>query len=530
MGCRAWHVGNRVIILMASDPRLNGAQGFLDGFQTPLNIINTIDERKYRQEDRAERKRLAKKQEGRADTLYEQSQEDRTKNNEYQETLRGRETELYSEGKIDREQARVDAETQRERSKYEFEQKQLLFPLEQRLAKMRLSGQYTENQIADANLKLLKQQEKTEKASGLVRQAMALSDAGDLEGAIKAYEQLGSEYKMDVEGMAKNGGKREAEVMTKIVAGELAIDSDEGRWLAKEVLTPTMVMSGRDTDRYEVAGLRESRPGKYAVELRDNETGEFVPATFAMTSDDTDLITEVSQDDLMTAVQTRIQLASHVQELTKQQLNRKLKGEAARLGIETKDKKPLSVAQQKWDDELANRDKNEFLATYEDKPELKAIAAKVIEREGYDPKSTASTVEQIDRMALKSGIHVQAAAEQYYNDQELQQIQVKEVANMTKRYPMMDEKAALKVVEMIAKDGKSEQEALKRVLDPILRKKARAMTKDEVPLTQDYGWQEGGQSGYNASTSKAKKTFEETLNSLRKEAGLITEDSDEKDQ
>lgn len=296
-----------------ADPNLNIARGLLDGFNAGLDGLDRLDARKRQQQ-------LDLKN----DMLFRQSQSDR-------ETRLARESRQTGQNNKLFDQSQEDRAHNIERRGVLEAQEDALMPLQLQAQKLQLSTAETQQRIAQ-------QQAKNQEVTAIWNEASTLFDGGEYGRAETAMAKL-ADYGYDVEGMSTGAAQEATDIADRFVSGEIEYGSPELKKLASWVLTPSLVQSGRDPERFSVGGIvpsgRTDENGQmtFMVTLDDKQAGEPRPATLNRTNageegSDTDPVIEVSASDLMAATQQFIKASTAATQTRMRAIGASLAGKA----------------------------------------------------------------------------------------------------------------------------------------------------------------------------------------------------------
>jgi len=447
-------------------PTANMATGFVGGVSSGLELLDRLDARKRRQE-------LQK----RDDMLFDQSQQDRMQGLEDAETQRARQEQQF-------QQQQEELEYQRERRKINDEHQDAMLPLERQAAQTRLATAQTQQRIA-------KQKIKSQEAMSIWNQASVLFEGQEFEAAEAKIAELAN-YGYDVEDITTGNAQEASDYVEKFLMGELEYNSPEVKQLAKWVLTPSLVQSGRDPERFEIAGIMptgktdQNGDPTFAVSMNDKSDGTVKPVTLNMTNaeddpDSKDPILEISAKDLMAATSGYISASQAGSEVHLRAIGQSFATEAYR-------RQTMSPAQTKEDEKLqAEIDKikaqtdqirsetsgaatsgsgsnqalqNLFLNTYDGDPRMQNIAKLLQESEGFNFETGIKTMSEIKAMAnekkyrkanLGAGELYQVYAERKSIEREVINLTGEKTSNFINQYPDLKESDKKYISDRISK-------------------------------------------------------------------------------
>ena len=267
--------------------------GLMNGIQTGQQIIDTRDASEKRKRDEALTLELYQQQQ--SDRLRAQKIEDESlafARSDHERQVKRQETiDLQTADQLAKDNAYKERQLRLQ---------ELTASQQARLNNARADNNLTQQQVAQMELDAMKQNELAKEAQRLGGQASELFKQGNIEQGLAVYSELdalGFGTKDVIDG--KYTTMEAEDVIGKVLSGEKSIEDPDFRKLASKLMMPSFLASGRDPEKYEPAGLRESRPGFFAVELKDKETGKLVPATDRRSPHADDPIIEISKEELM---------------------------------------------------------------------------------------------------------------------------------------------------------------------------------------------------------------------------------------
>lgn len=473
---------------------MNFAQSALQGFGSTLSILDRIDARRARSEQNQINAAAAEKQDERNDLLFSQSQADRASRLAREEILTGRQdtaydqslsdntlareqqATLFDQAQEDRTDRRADQATERA---YQAEQRAYqkeLQPLQIKAERARISNQYSQSQLNDIQLAEAKQTQQANAAAAIYRESIAQLETGDTAGAYKTAQQL-NDYGFDVDSLTDDTVNRATDITSKLVAGELDLDSDDAKWLAQQVLTPSLVQSGRDPERYKIDTIRPSTAGRFSVGMKDTKTGKTVPATLGQSSEQSDVLSEISIDDLVAASSQYISTAKTIAGMNPEKataLSNRLNSVGARLGARSTEK-PLSAANRRENrlaqearDEQARQPVNDFIDSYSQSPDKQAIALLLSNSEGFDLARAPGDIEQIASTIDDIG-SPQAAVQAFFNARDIKEQEPVIAQQLRDRFPILNDEEAVKAAQRLG-SGKWQLEDVERRADRLQKR------------------------------------------------------------
>lgn len=460
-------------------------QGLLGGFESGQRIVGNIDNRKRQiKNDQMAMDQLANDRQ-RNELLFKQGQEDR---------------EFAKEDRL-RQLARLDdadaiAAEQRSTSNAMDERRLQLAELsaeqQRRVSNAQLSNTMTQQQIGQLELSQITQNNKAKEAMGIASQAQEMFKQGNLKQGLALYSELdkyglGTKQIMDGEYSAQEA----EDVVSGLLSGDTSLDKPEAKTLMKTLLQPSFLASGRDPEKFEATGIRESRPGFFAIEITNKETGEIVPATDLQTAEGGDPITEVSQESLMQTATTWLGMA---REIEGGQRAMKAQQQIAGLQARMLSDRTSGKGNSRSNDEDTSLPQNQqaFIELQETESD-QALAKFLIAKDGYTENITTK-MRRVKELRDEEGGTIAEALKSYEEEFQIDAVVAKRVMNLVNRG--VDEKAAERLERRLI-DQDIGREQYEREVTKLVNKTNGNKVQD-VPVEQISG-------GVTASSQEGRR-------------------------
>lgn len=471
---------------------LNVASGIQQGFGSVLDIATRIDAKRRTQTlARQADQRFANEME-----LHEESRADRAL--------------ARSQNAEDREYQAGQREYQQDLQEHEKSMR----PFERQIAQMQASGQYTQNQIRDAQLRGVKREEKNNEARSIIMKANEMQAGGNVQGFVEEFKKL-KDYGYDVDHLVSPDKVATREFINGIVKGEQSLESPEAMEHIKRILQPSFNASGRNGEDLELTGrlTRNPQTGMFSVEMKNKKTGAVVPATLGMGSDETEdpIVTELSIQDVMDQAQAYSMLEDHAMKVVMSTANvgagggsllgrgQSLDQQEQQADIEYKQAQTAKIMQEIAPEGNSNGGRGgsgynkkrmeDMVAAYdEEDPLSKAVLLHARNMPGFDIAEAPMDVSAIRMHANANETDLAVATTAYYGAKVVAQQIPLHVAKYKAIYPGVDEKKLEQAVSDLLNNG-SQGAFDKRILQlqgQAKRKKESAAKMKENAVNPNY--------------------------------------------
>lgn len=367
-------------------------QGFLPGVQAGQSIANHYDEEADEDREEALALETYHQNKKRNDLLFSQSQGDRKL------AMQDRIRQLARQENLDA-QASKQLEIENARAERNLQLSELSSASQRRVHNAQADNNISQQQVAELEMSQLKQADVARKAVGMSQQANALLEQGNYQQGLDLYRQISNEHDLGLADIidGKYSTMEAEEAIQGLLSGEKGSDDPDAQRLIKTLLTPSLKASGRDMSMLEPAGLRESRPGFYAIAMKNKKTGEIVPATdLKGTNQAGDPITEVSREELIEGATSwlgearKAELARDALKAQKQMAAMQSRFMTEKDGVDSEDEEGKLPADQQAFVDLQSTESEQTLAKL------------FIAENGYDSRKVQQMVQRTKAIAAKN--------------------------------------------------------------------------------------------------------------------------------
>jgi len=474
------------------------------GFASGLNAGSAFAARKNDGERRSRLDALALEDRDRQITRQDRSdsyfREDRERRHASEDIAAQNNEMDRAEARIFREeqqarQDRLDAEAREDRDR-RIREEDAMLPVQRQIQRLQLKNEGLAHLDAQNNRRLAKQQENIMESAGLINEAQAFFEGGDYQSAAASYRKLGK-YGYDVQKMSDGGATTVRNAVEGLLSGEVSINDPKVMEATKLILSPALAQSGRDMNKFEVHGLIpiEDNSGDFMVAIRDKKTNEIKPVTLFASSEDADVPTRVSAEDLQVAASKYIDLSTSA-------MQTQLRAAGARMGMDVGsvdqatglEAVKLQAQIKKLNAETAAVDgagrtvksaEERFVESYAEFPGMEAVAKLIVDEPNFDPEQAIETVSGV-RMIMESKEYDRLppieALQVYRSNQEIERKIIGHVEEIMSTEEGLDLFEVEKLVRSHHENPNPNayERRLKRLKDTRDRKAARAKTRKEV--------------------------------------------------
>jgi hypothetical protein len=416
------------------------AGSFTSGLRGALGVIDAVDQRKERIEDRRDLKSRQKKLDEKNELLWNQQQQDRARNLNKQEKLDEREETEWGQQQKDRELKLQDDQLTREHL-------EKLRPSEINLARARASGAYKDIEIADYELRQKKNAERRAEAQRQIAQVATYAEAGNYDAAREAAQGLEA-YGFDMPNIeSANRSQEIINITSKVMQGEIPISSPEASDALRVILKPALNLSGRAADRFEFDSLEKTDKGTFKVHMRDKENGRKVPATLIASDKDHDLLVELTPLHLAQAVKEYTSVSMMQEALMHQSVMTEVQATGNRAGMNYGQDPAMAKMQAEQQAKSAEQLVERFVGSFD--PLDQGIAKAVASIPDFDPQQHGALVGQARALMAKNDdmTPVDAVA-QLQNNAMIQERIEYDAANWSMLYPGLSIEKARKLATL----------------------------------------------------------------------------------